>query len=80
MASISKIQCHLINIQSVGNKTNTIRSTINDQDLDIYMLTETWLSNNISESSKIKEMTPNTHVFKHVPRENRNGGGVGFFC
>ena len=45
MAS-NKIQCDLINIQSVGNKMNTIRNIMKDQELDICMLTETWLSNN----------------------------------
>ena len=77
--AFNKFQCYLINIQSVGNKTNTIRNIIKDQELDICMLTETWLSNNVSDSSKIKEMTPLTHRFYHIPRENKNGGGVGLF-
>ena len=43
------------------------------------MLTETWLSDNISDNSKITEMTPKTHAFHHIPRQNRVGGGVGVF-
>ena len=77
MASTKKMNCSLINIQSVGNKTNIIHSLITDQDLDICMLTETWLRNNISDNSKINEMTPITHNFYHVPRINKSGGGVG---
>ena len=43
------------------------------------MLTETWLCNNISDSSKMKEITPKLHNFYHKPRENKLGGGVGIF-
>ena len=79
MALTRKISCGLINIQSVGNKTNAIESLINELNLDIFVLTETWLRNDISDSSKIKEMTPKSHNFYHKPRENKSGGGVGIF-
>ena len=71
------LRCNLINIQSVGNKTNKIKSLIVDNKLDICMLTETWLSNNISDNSKISEMTPKSFDLYHIPRDDRNGGGVG---
>ena len=77
MALISNLLCGLINIQSVGNKTNKIRNLVVDKNLDICMFTETWLSNNISDNSKINEMTPNSHNFYHMPRVNKRGGGVG---
>ena len=77
MALTNKIRCNLINIQSVGNKTNIIKSLICDQNLDICMMTETWLRKDISESSKIKEMTPKSYNFYHIPRDNKIGGGVG---
>ena len=53
MALTKKISCCLINIQSVGNKTNKIKCLIDELRLDICILTETWLNNNISDSSKI---------------------------
>ena len=34
---------------------------------------------NVSNSSKIKEMTPKTHTFYHLPRVAKTGGGVGVF-
>ena len=71
------LKCALVNIQSVGNKTYEIREYINDNRLDIFMLTETWLGT--YDSAKIKEMTPDTHTFMHVPREEGRGGGVGIF-
>ena len=71
------LNCALVNIQSVGNKTYEIRDYINDNELDILVLTETWLTN--YESAKIREMTPDTHTFLHIPREDKSGGGVGMF-
>ena len=68
----SCINCDLVNIQSVGNKTYEIRDYINDNKLDVLVLTETWLNN--SDSAKIKEMTPDTHKFLHVPRGTGRGG------
>ena len=66
------LNCALVNIQSVGNKTCEIRDYINDNKLDVLMLTETWL--NINDGAKIREMTPDTHSFLHVPRGDRRRG------
>ena len=49
---------------------------INDNKLDILMLTETWLNN--YDTAKIREMTPDTHTFLHVSRGDRRGGEWGF--
>ena len=58
MDSNMKLKYGLINIQSVGNKTIKIRNLINEQEFDVFLLTETWLQGNISDSSRIKEMKP----------------------
>ena len=79
MDSNLHLKCGLINIQSVGNKTIKIRNLINELEFDLFLLTETWLQGNISDSSRIKEMTPRTHNFYHIPRKGRIGGGVGVF-
>lgn len=71
----SMLKCGLLNVQSVSNKTIEIRSLINDEDLDFLALTETWL--NEYDRAKIKEMTPVTHTFVHIPRKDKRGGGVG---
>ena len=70
------LKCALVNIQSVGNKTCEICDYINYNKLDILMLTETWLNN--YGSAKIREMTPDTHTFLHVSREDRRGKEWGF--
>ena len=74
--AMSSIKCALVNIQSVGNKTCEIRDYIIDNQLDILVLTETWLNN--CDSAKIKEMTPDTHKFLHIPRGTGRGGASGF--
>ena len=79
MAVDEVLHCGLVNIQSVGNKTINIRNLINEAKFDIFMLTETWLWGDVSDSSKIKEMTPKTHTFYHFPRVEKTGGGVGIF-
>ena len=71
------IKCGMINIQSVGNKTIKIKNLINELELDVLLLSETWLQGNISDSSKIKELKPGTHNFYHIPRITKGGGGVG---
>ena len=72
-----KIKGGLLNTQSVGNKTLEIRDLIKDEKFDLLAVTETWLKE--YENAKIKEMTPLTHTFLHVPRTDRRGGGVGIF-
>ena len=55
-------------------KEKSIAELINDNDLDILALTETWLSH--EEDPSIELMKPPGYTFKHNPRDTR-GGGVG---
>lgn len=73
--AINAMKEGLLYIQSVGNKTNEIRSLVLDESYDLLVLSETWM--NECDTAKIKEMTPMTHSFVHMPREDRRGGGVG---
>ena len=50
-----------------SNKTINIRNLINEAKFDIFILTETWLWGDVSDSSKIKEMTLQTHANYHFP-------------
>ena len=79
MAVDEVLHCGLVNIQSVGNKIINIRNLINEAKLDRFMLTETWLWGDVSDSSKIKEMTPKARTFYHFTRVEKTGGGVGIF-
>ncbi len=72
-------KCGLLNIQSVGNKTIEIRELIVHLELDLFMVVETWLWGDVTDSAKVNEMLPDTHDFYQMPRVNRIGGGVGIF-
>ena len=74
MRNSQVLNISLLNAQSVGNKTGTIRDYISDYDIDILCLTETWLSSN--DTAVIAELVPETHIMHHSPRDGR-GGGVG---
>lgn len=74
---LEMIKCGLINIQSVGNKTFEIRDLINEENFDLFAVTETWLKS--FDKAKVTEMSPNTHTFLQIPRVGKRGGGVGIF-
>ena len=71
------LKCGLLNVQSTGNKTFEIRDLINDSNMDVLVITETWMT--VMDNAKIREMTPVTHKFLHNPRKTGRGGGVGIF-
>ena len=66
-----------LNVQSARNKTLEICDTINEEKLDLYAITETWITD--YETAIIHEMTPITHSFTHNLRCSGRGGGVGLF-
>ena len=70
-----KLNAALLNCQSVRNKTMILNDIITENSLDILCLTETWLDE--LSHSVINELTPRSHIFHHVPREDGNHGGVG---
>lgn len=72
-----KVKCGLLNVQSVRNKTFDIHDMISDECLDIFAITETWITD--YDTAVIREMTPVSHTFVHSARQNRRGGGVGLF-
>ena len=65
----------LINALSVRNKADIIVDYIVEHDFDIICFTETWISGN--DSATIAAITPDGYDFRHLPRPNRRGGGVG---
>ena len=65
----------LINARSVKNKGCKLHDEIIDNDLDLFFITETWLSP--YDTSAISDILPDSYEFFHFPRADRNGGGVG---
>ncbi len=72
------LQMSYTNIRSIRNKFSAIQNHISARDIDIFALSETWLST-MDTDSFISEITPPGYVFHHQPRLAKKGGGVGFF-
>ena len=52
-----------------------ISDLIEDNDIDILLMTETWLKEQ-GDEAYIAEMTPSDYVTKSFPRGQRGGGGI----
>ena len=74
---VNTIKCCLANVQSVTNKSLKINELINERNLDIFCITETWLKEEEEDKSKIKECTPSSHKFMQRDRNFKKGGGIG---
>ncbi len=70
----NRIHIGLLNARSVKNKTGMLYDHIIDNDLDIFLFTETWLTDH--DQSAIAELTPTGYSLKHIARNYRRGGGV----
>ena len=71
------LRIDLFNTRSVRNKLHHIAGTLNEFDLDILCLTETWLFP--SDIDIVRVALPKSHSVAHVPRTTTTrapGGGV----
>ena len=66
-----------LNAQSCRHKASELNDLVTDHDIDVLLLTETWLTEQGNEAQKA-EMTPADYVLKSFPRKNRRGGGFAF--
>ena len=66
--------CYMVNARSVKNKVAEMRHYIVDNDADILIITESWLSS--QDNVVINRLVPDGYQIKHQARENRRGGGV----
>ncbi len=62
------------NVQSAGNKINTIADYTYEHDLDMYLIVESWLPED--EHRKKGDLKNNSYAIKHMPRDDRQGEGV----
>ncbi len=65
----------MLNARSLKNKTSEFVDFVIEHDLDIAGVCETWLT--ADDMAPIGHVTPYGYSFKHVPRKDRRGGGVG---
>ncbi|KAK6171786.1 hypothetical protein SNE40_018216 [Patella caerulea] len=75
----SNTQLSVWNARSVCNKLPSICSSIFSQKTDIFIITETWLSENAKQQTVLGEFKSllSEYDFISNPRRNRKGGGVG---
>ncbi len=62
------------NVQSSGNKINTIADYTNEHDLDMYLIVESWLPED--EHRKKGDLKNSSYEIKHMPRDDRQWGGI----
>ena len=58
-------------------ETTDILDHVQEHDIDIVAMTETWLSNKDADIPVIKTLTPPGYSLVHLPRSSRRGGGIG---
>jgi len=66
-----------MNARSVKNKAADIASFITDEQIDILVITETWLRSGEGDKVVKGELVPKGYKLIHAPRVKRRGGGVG---
>ena len=65
----------VFNSNSVKNKALLLSDFLIDLDIDIFAITETWLSGN-GDLDVISDLTPSGYKCLQIPRQNTLGGGV----
>ena len=69
----------LWNVRSLSNnlKLNFVQQTLEDNDIDIACITETWLSPDYGQNYTVSELQSFGFKISLTSRKNRTGGGVG---
>ena len=76
MLSRRPLKIDLINIRSIRNKLCFVSETLQEHDLDLLCITETWLLS--CDVATVGASLPGSYSFLHVPRLTAiKGGGVG---
>ena len=74
-----KVRFAVWNAQSINNKSSIICDVILSNHLDMFAVTETWLSSDSNTSIAGILNTLNAFIVWQVPRVTGRGGGIAFF-
>ncbi|GFR62333.1 unconventional myosin-Ie [Elysia marginata] len=69
------LRCSLFNAQAATNKTTLINDLITEMDIDIMIITESWLKS-VGDDAEIEELTPSGYKSSSFPRLTGIGDGV----
>ena len=70
----SAIKMCILNPCSVWNKTSVLQDSVTDHNIDLMVLTETWLKGDDRDNVILAELQPPGYTIKH---KDRQGRGVG---
>ena len=72
------VKCLMLNTQSIRNKTTELLELVEEQEIDIVFVTETWLAADKRDDAFVAELTQPGFVFENFPRgTSSSGGGIG---
>jgi len=72
-SDLSEISCKLLNVRLLKSKSLLIRDDLLRNDIDVFMLIETWLKP--CSGATISECTLNGYSLLHRDRNDKAGGG-----
>ena len=70
----SAIKTCLLNPCSVCNKTSVLQELVTDHNIDLMVLTETWLKGDDRDTVILAKLQPPGYSIKHKARQGRGGG------
>ena len=77
--AVQNVTIGLIKCQSICNKSDEISDVVKDMDLDALVITQTWLTVNVSDQKIVGDVTPVGYSFHHAARIHKKGGGESAF-
>ena len=72
--AVQNISIGLINCESICNKSDQISDVVKDMDLDVLVITETWMTGNVSDQKIVGDVTPAGYSFHHAARIHKKCG------
>ena len=70
----NKLRISCVNVRSIKNKLDDFADHVLSQDLDICVISETWLKS--SDDVTLANIAPINYSIRSSPQENRPGGGL----
>ena len=59
---------------SVWNKTSVLQDFVTDHNIDLMVLTETWLKGDVRDNVILADLQPHGYTIKHKARQGCGGG------